>query len=84
MVNASALIEQESIDTGGTHVNFSITCLTRLLTLSANLIDGCLPLLTIALALASAICIEHKTIFALGASVDIANAGFTILLTGLA
>lgn len=84
VINTSALVEQESIDTGGTHVNFSITCHTRFFTLSANLIYRCLPLLTIALPFASAICVEHKPIFALSASVDIANAGETILLACLA
>lgn len=84
MINTSALIEQESIDTRSTHVNFSITCLARLFTLSANLINRCLPLLAIALALASAVSVEHKPILALCTSVYIAYAGETILLACLA
>ena len=84
MVDTGAEVEQEVVDARRTLVNLSIARCTGLLALPAHLIDWCLPLLAIALPLASAVSVEHKAFSALGASINVAHTCDAILMAGLA
>ena len=84
MIDASGLVEDKVVLTGRTNVDLSLARVAGRLTLPTLAVDSCLAVAAFTLLSANAVFIQHETLLAGGASIDVTYASDTILMTGCA